>query len=689
MDKEKSDSPENVKIFIQNLHIPLSKDFHEPNFGDNFILADTLSSKGESSLKQGDLLEALNLFDQSIQLLPENASLYFRQGLSLFHYGMEKNKEKALLHAIKKFKNSAQLNPEFFSSWYYWAKSLCHLGKTFDEKHYFTEAEVKFKKALALSSSESTQCQVEIYCQIASVLARLATFSKEPIDWQQAIEFYQKAASESDTLQPEFWDEYARACLNLSYYINDIRLTVKAIHFFKHALSRCSSSLHTGWSHLSKALWHLYEFTHDEDHFTQASDCFSAALQTNPNDSALLLDFAELLLIAGRKSQDNKRLKLSIEKCFKAYSLNPHHARALAIWGEALSLLGEYGDRLDLLLEGQNKISQALDVNPLEKSISLCYGQSLCSLGRYYNEIDYFFQAIEKFQEGLSKDRTLHTHWHAIANCYLTIGCAESNPQMVEKSIRFFLKAIELKPNNSYYQFDYALCLSRLGELLEHPKWLEAALQQFERSLHLQKNAPYLHPDWLFQYARTLDLYGDFQEEDSLYARAIEILSHVMMIDPEFEGIQYQLGLCYSHLGELTGEIQNFYKSLHFFKLAARQEEENDVILLDLGITLINISQYTDDPAEAETCLRDSELKLTQAAKSGNLAAYYQLACLYSLTGQYCQAMRFLLKADSFEALPTLDEIQADEWLEGLRNTSEGREFLLTLEKRPHYQEER
>jgi len=51
--------------------------------------------------------------------------------------------------------------------------------------------------------------------------------------------------------------------------------------------------------------------------------------------------------------------------------------------------------------------------------------------------------------------------------------------------------------------------------------------------------------------------------------------------------------------------------------------------------------------------------------------------------------MRFLLKADSFEALPTLDEIQADEWLEGLRNTSEGREFLLTLEKRPHYQEER
>ncbi|NDD58144.1 MAG: hypothetical protein EBZ47_02670 [Chlamydiae bacterium] len=107
MDKEKSDSPENVKIFIQNLHIPLSKDFHEPNFGDNFILADTLSSKGESSLKQGDLLEALNLFDQSIQLLPENASLYFRQGLSLFHYGMEKNKEKVCPYLL-------QTNPSIF-----------------------------------------------------------------------------------------------------------------------------------------------------------------------------------------------------------------------------------------------------------------------------------------------------------------------------------------------------------------------------------------------------------------------------------------------------------------------------------------------------------------------------------------------------------------------------------------------
>ena len=119
-------------------------------------------------------------------------------------------------------------------------------------------------------------------------------------------------------------------------------------------------------------------------------------------------------------------------------------------------------------------------------------------------------------------------------------------------------------------------------------------------------------------------------------------------MNPELDEVHYQMGLSFSHLGELTLEINNFYKALHYFKLAAKQDEENDSILLDLGITLINISECTSDPAEVDTCLADAEVKLTQSAKSGNLTAYYQLACLYSLTGRYEEGLRFLKKADSF-----------------------------------------
>jgi tetratricopeptide (TPR) repeat protein len=688
MDDFTADSSLDVKFFLENLQVPLPKDSIELNFDDSTVMAETLSQEGEAYLTRGELTEGLQLFEQALKLVPDRSSLYFRQGTALFEYGKESGKEKTLLLASKKFKMATTLSPNFFEAWSLWGSALSFLGKTFNEKHYFIEAEEKLKKALELSTSEPPAILSELYWDIASVLSHLASFSKEPMDFQLATECFQKAAELSENLPSEFWDEYGRACLQISFFINDIRLCVKAIHFFKHALSRCPTTFHMGWRHLSKALSHLYEYTHDEDHFTQASECYSAALQTRPNDVDLWIDFAEFCLNSGRKMRDSKKLKSAIEKCQKAYSLDICSGKALSLWAESLALIGEIGERLDLLLEAQNKIEQAEDSEPSCSSICFSYGQVLNSLGRYYDDIDYHFQSIEQYQEGLSKDRTLHTHWHAVGKSYYMIGLTDGDEEMLAMALRFFTKAIELKPSNSYYHFDYALCLSCLGEVSENPKWLELSIEQFERALSIQKNAVYLHPEWLFHYAKTLDMFGDFHEETQYYTKAIELLAHVQMIDPEFKGVQYQMGLGFSHLGEITSEIDNFYKALHYFKLAVKHEEENDMILLDLGITLINISQYTSDPAETDTCLRDAEIKLTQAAKAGNLAAYYQLACLYSLTGQYTQAMRFIEKADSFDALPYLEEMQEDDWIDGLRSTPEFREFLLILEKRP-VQEER
>lgn len=689
MDHIPQENSPTLKSFLDNLPLPLPKDLLDLNFGDSHIVSDTLSQEGEAYLIKGELTQAIQLFDQALKLVPDKAALYYRQGLALFEFGKEAGREKSQLLASKKFKMATTLSPELFEAWHIWGCTLSFLGKTFKEKHYFIEANEKLKKAITLSISQEMGLLSDLHWDMASVLSHLASYSKEPMDWQLATESFQKAASYSDDLPSEFWDEYGKACMQLAVCINDIRLCVKAIHFFKHALSRCPTTFHLGWRHLSKALTYLYEYTHDEDHFTQASECYSAALQTRPQNVSLWLDFAEFLCTAGRRTKDGKRLKAAIEKCHKAYSLDISSARALALWGEALALIGEQSERLDLLLEAQNKIIHAMEVDPNEPRIPFSHGQCLNSLGRYYGDIDYHLQAIERYQEGISRDRTLHNYWHAIAMSYYEIGVIEQYPETLEKALRFFHKALELKPNNSYYSFDYALCLSRLGEVSINPPWLEASIEQFEKALAIQKNAVYLHPEWLFHYARTLDLYGDFHEEDSYYTKAIDLLAHVLMIDPDFFGVHYQMGLAFSHLGELTGEIENFYKSLHYFKLASKHEEENDMILLDLGITLINISQYTTDLAEADTCLRDAEVKLTQAAKSGNLTAYYQLACLYSLLGQHQQAMRFLEKADSFDALPSLEELQEDEWLERVRNTAEFREFILLLEKRPHLQEER
>jgi tetratricopeptide (TPR) repeat protein len=160
------------------------------------------------------------------------------------------------------------------------------------------------------------------------------------------------------------------------------------------------------------------------------------------------------------------------------------------------------------------------------------------------------------------------------------------------------------------------------------------------------------------------------------------------MIDPDFPHIHYQLALVLSHLGELSGELDPFYKALHYFKLAAKHDEENDQILVDLAVTLINIAQSSSDTLEIELCYKDAEAKLIQAVKAGNLQAYYQLAGLFSILRQTDKSLAFLMKTESFQALPSIEELLEDEWLDYVRTTEGFQNFLHYLEQKSRQHEE-
>ena len=123
------------------------------------------------------------------------------------------------------------------------------------------------------------------------------------------------------------------------------------------------------------------------------------------------------------------------------------------------------------------------------------------------------------------------------------------------------------------------------------------------------------------------------------------------MIDPEYKEIHYHIGLAFFHLGEMNGEKEYFYRAAHHFRLATKEEEENDQVLLDWALALINIADHLQDSHERIEIYRDAEHKMTQSARMGNLTAYYHLACLYSLLEQNDRAFAFIKKADEYESL--------------------------------------
>lgn len=642
---------------------------------------------GQTALIKGRLEEGCNLFTEACELKPNNPKLYFEQGLSLFEFGTEEGLEKTLFLANKKLKTATHLLPEYFEAWLVWGMSLAHLGRAHQKHHYFLEAIGKLQKALELQQGKSPEVLADLYREYAQVQIEIATHSKEAHDWYLAMEAFETSSQYALQTDPDFWNAFGHTCFCLSTQVNDIRLCVKAIHHFKHALSYESQN-YESWKNLSLAISFLYESTHDEDHFTQANDCFATCAQIHPLAEALWVQWAVFLCKSGRNVSDTKRIRLSIEKCMKARTINSSSWESSICLGEALSLLGELTDNIEPICEGQNKLQEAVEALPDNPEAWRALGESYVSMGKYFGEHDYLYQAIEKFQEGLSLNRACHSLWFSMANAYTLVGTLLADTQPFEQATNFYRKAIHLQPKSSYYHFAYAYCLSKLGEITQEESWFEKALTEFELVLQMQKNALYLHPDWLFEYAKTLDLYAEFFEEEIYYHKAIETLSHVLMIDPDFPHIHYQLALVLSHLGELSGELDPFYKALHYFKLAAKHDEENDQILVDLAVTLINIAQSSSDTLEIELCYKDAEAKLIQAVKAGNLQAYYQLAGLFSILRQTDKSLAFLMKTESFQALPSIEELLEDEWLDYVRTTEGFQNFLHYLEQKSRQHEE-
>jgi tetratricopeptide (TPR) repeat protein len=649
------------------------------NKAEDFLLC------SQMELIKKNLPKSMEYFNSACTLKPDDPKLYFEQGLSLFDFASETGKGKVFLLANKQFKSAINILPEYFEAWQLWGMSLAALGKTYQESHYFLEAEEKLGRAISLSEQKEEEVLHDLYAEYGFVKAEIAKRSGEACDWQLSIEAFEKASKLSSPSNPDFWNQFGLSHQSLSLLLHSTKACVKSIHCFKHAISYDPDHFDSR-RNLTRSLEFLYFCTHDEDHFLQANEAYQSCIKLHPMDASLWFDYAVFFMKAGRQTQDTKKLYFALEKYKKAAALETSQSelffRIQAFSGETIALTGQLLEQIEMIHDGQSHIFEAIEECPSDAKLWRALGESFNALGKYFSDCDYYYQAIEQFQQGLSLDRTEHELWRAIGASYLQIGKMGEDEAVLKQALYFYNRAIYLEPGQSYYHFEYACCLAKLGELTLKEEWIARAITAFEKALGMQKNAIYLHPDWLFQYAKTLDLYAEFFEEDLYYHKAIEIYSHILMVDPDFPEIHYHIALAHSHLGELTESLDYFYKALHFLKLAIKRNEDNDQILIDLGVTFINIAMYTGDAAEMESCYQEAESKFVKAAKSGNLQAYYQLACLFSLLGDAEQAMRFLIKAESFNALPTMEDLLADDWLEQVRASSSFMQFLDYIEKK-------
>jgi tetratricopeptide (TPR) repeat protein len=239
---------------------------------------------------------------------------------------------------------------------------------------------------------------------------------------------------------------------------------------------------------------------------------------------------------------------------------------------------------------------------------------------------------------------------------------------------------MELKPSYPPLIFDLAEANLQYSGTVHDLQALERSITLFESLLQNYKTALLHHPEWLFEYACALHLLGEYSGDAKDFARAIEVFSHVLLIDPDYPNIHLRTADSHVQMGICTCESEPYKRALHHFRLAARQKEEHDELWLEWGICLIHLAHHTFDVEFMDQLYLAAEQKLLRAGQLGNPHAHYYLACLYSILGETDRAMGLISKAFSMRSLPPLEELLEDEWLENLRETESFMQFLTALE---------
>ncbi len=635
--------------------------------------------QGEKALFKGEIEEAFRFFDKSVELDPYNSEILCRQGISFFEYGNFFKDKQALISAGKKFKKSVEIMPSYFEAWKTWGNTLSMLGSIYGSVDHLVEADEKIERALQLIDGKEAVAVAECYWTRAVLWSHRARKTEEIGDFQKALVAFQKSEDLFSNAAPEeFWIDFGSTCLELAFSINDIRFAIKSFECFKKSITATHHSAESWWL-MAKSLYLLYQHTFDENHFVQANHCFSVAHQLQPHNLEWLIGWGSALLDRSSFSKDTKWLQLIIEKCATEEPFRSEQAELIAIWAIASAISGERLEQVELIRKAEEKINRIIDRSE-PRQIDLLHAQGRCflSYANYFQDIDYYYKAIEKFQEVVSIDRTRHQDWFYMAKIYTKIGSIENDLSSLEKAIYFYKKALLIR-STPRYRFEYATALTQLGDLKRDGFLLEAAISQLEKIDFINVD-PFYRAKWLCQYGIAIDLLSTLQEESTLCSHALLVFAEVMRIDRKLPHLAYYIARAYTHLGEILGEIEHLYQAIYVYRLAFK-EEENETVLIDWGVTLIDIAERIDELETSLFYYRRAEEVLISASLLGSEDAFYPLACLYSLLGMYERAILFLNKSYQAELLPAIGDLLDDEWLEGVRMTSAFHDFLSNIQQ--------
>jgi tetratricopeptide (TPR) repeat protein len=640
-------------------------------------LAEELLGKGTVFLFQKKL-RALSFLESATDLDPENPHLWIGKARALFEYGAETEQVKFLFAACRYFKIAIEINKNLLIAWLEWGDTLSLLGRLQESVHFISEAREKYQQAIELSTEEPAPVLADLYWGYALSWLETYFYSGEAVDLNVALDAFHTASSYSSCLEPEFLHSYATACLEMALLTNQTASYLKAADLWDKAILQRSGYVE-GLLGLAEGLSQLYLHTLDESFAKKAYVCFQKVSTLEPSRVELWLSWAQLLGEHGKVNRSIPLLKEAIELCSRAYALDNKHPLTLAQDIEIRSYLGFLSDRFDLLQEAHLKVQLALQEVPDDLSLWLAQGVVFLHRALYHEDPQFFEEAISSVQNALSIDRTDDESWHLLAKIHQEYAFFSQDETLFRRADKFYNKAKNLKPACPRLAADIAHLNLLRFEHDENLLYLEASLQKWDSILIHYPNASAPRAEWLALYAQAVEWQGDIIEDPLYFERALMLYDQALSINPHLSNIHLRKAGCLVSLGNLTYALVHYQKALYLYHLAALQQPDDEVIWLDWGFCYIHLAHYSLHLPEMESLYLEAKGKICRAGSLGHPQAYYALACLYSLLESPSKAIFFLQKAHQAQALPPIEDLLEDPWLENVVDTSLFSTFIASL----------
>lgn len=631
--------------------------------------------QGELQLQQGDS-QVLESFELAKKVAPESPMIYYRQALAFAAQGQNIRCLRAANEALEK---ATMLDPTLTNAWHSWGNILVRIGIFYNDAVYFHQADEKFAEAELLSKSTDS-----FYWHWGICWYHIGKHSGEAVDYFHSMAKF-RLAEERGFGCGEFHNDYGNILVDLGSLVGREELFIEAVDHYEKAISLAPSN-YEGWLNLASTYQRLYNFSGSRDYFHKADECFDRAVDAAHDNPMIWHCWAELYVSAGKASRDIERFQDSFERFKKADALDPGNPYIMLHWCEAQMLAASYTENLPLLREAESKLGAILKAIPQQPEAWHIYGLCLSEFGRYFASEDYYLQAIEQYKRGLEIKDSHPLLVHGIATAYFSIGEMKGDVEALEKSIAYFNQAADLG-GRFFPQFlsDWGVALMKIGEMTNERSHIEEAASKFEEAINGRLDGlenEEIELEWLYNYGCAMDFLGDFHEEPVYYEKAVQVLSHVLKMDPDYVHARYNLALALSHLGELNFDVECFHKSIEYFHDVLMLDPEDEIAWNDCGLALLNLAVIMKDPMHPEKTQElydQAEVKFQHSIALGSLHAYYNLACLYALTHNPSPAMHYLEKAELSNALPSPEDVIHDEWLDNLRGQPAYRQFISRL----------